>query len=213
MAEQALLPLVGGSQANHTKRCSRCGEAKPANEFYERRRRSRVELRSECKACCIREAAAFNAVRYRTDKAYRARQIERLKSVKRDNPDYRAKRLEIDSSARKLRYKNDSEYRARIVARESAKRAARKLAAPSWLTDRHLGEIDSVYAEAARLSEETGIAHQVDHIVPIKGKNVCGLHVPWNLQILTQSENAKKGNRYDDWKIYRTRRTSIPKRM
>lgn len=56
-------------------------------------------------------------------------------------------------------------------------------------------QIEAIYKEAQRRTVETGILHVVDHIWPLKGKNSCGLHVPWNLQILTQKENDSKGNK------------------
>jgi 5-methylcytosine-specific restriction endonuclease McrA len=53
----------------------------------------------------------------------------------------------------------------------------------------------SIYERAIELSKTTGIKHEVDHIIPLFNANVCGLHVSWNLQILTKSENSKKGNK------------------
>ena len=75
------------------------------------------------------------------------------------------------------------------------RRAAEISATPKWLTKEHLLEIQNIYIEAIRLTKETGIKHEVDHIVPLLGKLVRGLHVPWNLQILTKSENCRKSNK------------------
>lgn len=79
-----------------------------------------------------------------------------------------------------------------------AKRDACKLhATPDWLTDAQRDDIKAIYDEAVRLTANTGIPHHVDHIVPPRHPDVCGLHVPWNLQILTADDNQRKSNSFD----------------
>lgn len=53
------------------------------------------------------------------------------------------------------------------------------------------------YEEAARLTVQTGVPHVVDHIVPLKGRSVWGLHVPWNLRVVTDEANRAKYNQFD----------------
>lgn len=65
--------------------------------------------------------------------------------------------------------------------------AARRACMPKWVDKKIIKEI--------YLNCPDG--YHVDHIVPIKGKTVCGLHVPWNLQFLTKSENSRKGNKFE----------------
>jgi hypothetical protein len=83
--------------------------------------------------------------------------------------------------------------RARTAARESARRAATYAATPTWAA---ADEIASIYEQARSMTIETGVEHHVDHIVPLKSKKVCGLHVPANLRVITKSENSRKSNRY-----------------
>jgi len=69
-------------------------------------------------------------------------------------------------------------------------------ATPSWLTDSDWAEMNAIYRRARSLTKQTGVKHQVDHVIPLNGKMVSGLHVPANLQILTQAANVSKSNRY-----------------
>ena len=84
--------------------------------------------------------------------------------------------------------RNKPAYKAKCAAR----RAARLNATPPWCDK---AAIVALYREAQRLTEETGVRHEVDHIVPLIGKAVCGLHIPQNMQILTRTENRRKHNR------------------
>lgn len=74
-------------------------------------------------------------------------------------------------------------------------RNARKLqATPKWLSKTDI-ELIGHYYKAARQQK---ITLAVDHIVPLRGKDVCGLHVPWNLCLRTKSDNSRKHNKLTD---------------
>jgi hypothetical protein len=77
----------------------------------------------------------------------------------------------------------------------SAKRRAAKLnQTPKWLTKDQLKQMEHYYETAKWVESILGESIVVDHIIPVQGKNVSGLHVPWNLQLLTREDNARKGN-------------------
>jgi len=65
---------------------------------------------------------------------------------------------------------------------------------PNWLDVTQKVEIDAIYLFCDAL-KKCGLNYHVDHIIPLRGKNVNGLHTPWNLQVIHATENIKKGNR------------------
>jgi hypothetical protein len=78
------------------------------------------------------------------------------------------------------------------------KRRATKLRAmPTWLTSSQLLEIKDIYRLAKELQWLSEVPLEVDHEVPLQGDSVCGLHVPWNLRIITRPLNRSKGNKHD----------------
>lgn len=88
-------------------------------------------------------------------------------------------------------------YRHTFAEKVARRAAAKASATPSWLTAEQRAEMRGFYLESQRLSVLTGVPHHVDHIVPIRGRAVCGLHVPWNLQVIPASSNRRKHNRYE----------------
>lgn len=77
----------------------------------------------------------------------------------------------------------------------SERRAKQKEAMPSWLNEEQLKQIQEIYKERDLIVLKTGIPHHVDHIVPLKGESVSGLHVPWNLRVIPAKDNMVKSNK------------------
>lgn len=87
------------------------------------------------------------------------------------------------------------------AAKQAERRAAKLQRTPKWLTKEDKQAIKEFYTKAKQITIETKIRHVVDHIIPLQGKLVSGLHVPWNLQILTESENSQKSNKCPCWDV------------
>lgn len=121
------------------------------------------------------------------------------KNTERSNQ--RSRRWRQENLARKnelerlWRQKNPERCREKGAFR----RAVERQATPPWLTKEHRKQMTGLHAKARRLEKRTGIPHHVDHIIPLRakfdgaGKQIaCGLHVPWNLQVLPGPENCSK---------------------
>ena len=146
--------------------------------------------------CCVCADIAFK-------KWYAAHPNDHLKHVnnwRQKNPskvsNIRAKWSE--NNPEKVRESSKNWKRAnsgKVAESASRRRAAEDLRMPSWLTAADHLEFDTVYKYCAGL-RAAGLDYHVDHIVPLRGKSVSGLHVPWNLQVIPAVENMSKGNRF-----------------
>jgi hypothetical protein len=90
-------------------------------------------------------------------------------------------------------FANNKDKRA---AYQGKRKAAQLQRTPKWLTESDLRMIEAKYSLAAMLTRETGIIHHVDHIIPLQGKKVSGLHVFSNLRVIPGTDNVKKSNTY-----------------
>lgn len=161
------------------KPCSRCNETLPVEHFY-RCKRAYSGYREECKAC---------KKTYDTSYSKKTRESRRIKKMawRHANPDkVKRQRREYHKKRPEVALKKAAQYNA-----------MKKQATPKWLTQEQKNEILEMYKIAKELSWLSESRLVVDHIIPLRGENVCGLHVPWNLQIIPESMNIKKGNAYE----------------
>jgi hypothetical protein len=189
-----------------TKMCIDCGEESPVDNFPKNPRMD-DGLLNRCKSC-----------EYTRVKEWRKSNRGRVKFLqdrwRKDNPEqfkqhlvkYQSKTVEKRSAWRRARYANNREselakcraYQKGNVEYQSRKNATRRVAhvnaTPKWLTALQKAQMTAFYEISKARTVQTGIRHHVDHIVPLRGKVAAGLHVPWNMQVLTGVENNKKFN-------------------
>lgn len=92
------------------------------------------------------------------------------------------------------RWQTSERGRAKMTMYCSRRRAAKLKRTPAWAD---LEKIEDFYSEARRLTVETGNKWSVDHIIPLRGKFVSGLHTQDNLQVILLSENVRKSNKFE----------------
>lgn len=150
------------------KKCPKCEKTKKNIEFF-KRSKTKTGLSSWCKDC--------------------KKEYHRYIKKASDKKSYQKYSDKIKQKVRAYRKNNIDKVRE-----FSANRRCVKInATPNWLDSNHRKQITKLHEKALSLGEE----HEVDHIIPLKNELVCGLHVPWNMQVLTQKQNRTKSNKFD----------------
>ena len=175
-----------------TKTCYRCCNTLPKEQFC-KAKGNKDSLSGTCKACQKQyrldnkeKQKAYFSIYYQNNKEKKDKQSSDYVSQNRDKINAYSR-----DYAKTIRHKRSAYAMKRY--------AQGKNCTPPWLTKEQLIQIEDFYWLAADLKITTGQEYHVDHIVPVQGKNVCGLHVPWNLQVLPSDINIAKSNKFNGW--------------
>jgi hypothetical protein len=135
------------------------------------------------------------------------REYNRREDVKdRKNEWYQEHREQVIQAAAtrpahvKREYRNawKETHKVQIRADTKARRRKHREATPPWASRKQKSEVRQLYQIAITMTQTTGEQYVVDHIYPLRSEVVCGLHVPWNLRVVTQRENLEKSNSLPD---------------
>lgn len=160
--------------------------------------RGHITLRKTKGACidCIKEDwAKDNAKRSEkpkseASKAAGKRYYEKNKDLVKARANARPKN-EVSQYKKKYKEANPDLYKALTSVRKRRHRNA----TPKWISTSQKLAMRQLYLQAMELTKLTGERYVVDHIIPLISDEVCGLHVPWNLRVITQEENLRKSNK------------------
>ena len=162
--------------------CRVCGLTKPLIEF-EKHKKGKSGHTNRCMPC--RNEYLKGYYKKNKDKIVQT-QVKSLKKRRSEGQD--------DNKPQRDYAKRNPHYQ-KFYARQ--REAHIKRATPDWLSPSDREDMKKWYLLRDKMSEKFGCEYHVDHIVPLRGENVCGLNVPWNLQILEKSLNLSKRNIYD----------------
>lgn len=178
---------------NSTKHCKKCNSLKELFEFS-RHSSTKDKHSNVCKECDkARSKQWYQNNKEKKAEVCRNYYVKEKEAVLKRSKTYYNKNKEIVASrVKEYVLKNKS----KATAKSAKYRASRLNRTPNWLTEQDLKLIDAKYAIAKWLSAIVGIEYEVDHIVPLQGKYVSGLHAPNNLAIIHRVKNREKGNRY-----------------
>lgn len=173
------------------KICTKCNKEKSFKEYH-KRSKATDGLRSACKSCCKVQSADHYK---RNIDIRKQQQIEWYRSNKEKISLYNANNyLENRDKRKRQRDKHYNENKPMYLAKSAKRRALRLRATIKYSENKRF--IEAIYKKCSEYREQ-GFDFHVDHIVPLNGKNVSGLHVQWNLQIVTAKYNLQKGNKYE----------------
>lgn len=172
------------------KSCKSCKQEKPASMFGTKAN-AKDKLQPYCKPCASAYRAQWNlANKERKAERNAAYRLEKREQILASKAEYRnAAKEKIALQQKTWAQKNKTTINA-IAAK---RRAALLNRTPPWANKSHIAD----FFHAADVLSRGGVRFHVDHIVPLQGKLVSGLHVENNLQILPAHINTSKGNKYE----------------
>jgi len=193
-AEKAALPP---KQPITERTCKACGETKPFAQGTWMWTKQYGAYGRLCKACKNAQSSDNEMARRAVDPEYRAARNEvmraRQERQRATDEAWRAKALERSRIGNKT-WK--AANKGKVNANYKRRYAAKLNRTPAWLTEDDFWMMDEAYRLAQLRKTLTGIDWHVDHIIPLQGANVSGLHVPTNLQVIPAKANLSKGAKW-----------------